>query len=70
MSQLKSGRYTFHVVDQSKTSGFAVQTVKHQPTTISTAKFIGSRAITLTLAAGQWYFFTPGGVKHPFIVTK
>jgi len=70
VSFLKSGRYTIRVVDRSKNAGFAVQTVKHKPTTLSTAPFTGSRAVTVTLAAGQWYFLSPGGTRHPFIVTR
>jgi hypothetical protein len=67
---VKSGRYTIRVLDQSKKAGFAVQTVKHTPTTISTVPFTGSRSVTVTLAAGQWYFLSPGGTRHPFIVTR
>jgi len=67
---LKSGRYTIRIVDESKKAGFAVQTVKHLPTTLSTAPFTGSRSVTVTLAAGQWYFLSPGGTRHPFIVTR
>jgi hypothetical protein len=70
VSIIKSGRYTFRIVDRSKKAGFAVQTVKHTPTTLSTPKFTGARSVTVTLAAGQWYFLTPGGTRHPFIVTK
>jgi hypothetical protein len=69
VSIIKSGRYTFRIVDQSKRAGFAVQTLKHTPTTLSTPTFTGSRSVTVTLAAGQWYFLTPGGTRHPFIVT-
>ena len=70
VSFLRSGRYTIRVVDRSKLAGFAVQTVKHTPRTLSTAPFTGSRSVTVTLAAGQWYFLSPGGARHPFIVTR
>jgi hypothetical protein len=70
VSFLKSGRYTIRIVDQSKAAGFAVQTVKHTPKTLSTAPFTGSHSVTVTLAAGQWYFLSPGGTRHPFIVTR
>jgi hypothetical protein len=70
VSFVKSGRYTIRVVDRSNKAGFVVQTVKHTPTTISTVPFTGSRSVTVTLAAGQWYFLSPGGTRHPFIVTR
>ena len=70
VSSLKSGRYTFRVTDGSSKAGFAVQLVKRTPTTVSTAKFTGTRAVTVNLTPGQWYFSTPGGTRHPFYVTR
>ena len=70
VSSLKSGRYTFRVADGSSKAGFVVQLVKSPPTTVSTAKFTGTRAVTVNLTPGQWYFSTPGGTRHPFYVTR
>ena len=47
-----------------------VQLVKGPPTTLSTPKFTGTRSVTLTLAPRAVVFFTPGGAKHFFVVTK
>ena len=70
VSSLKSGRYTFRVADSSSKAGFVVQLVKREPTTVSTPKFTGTRAVTVNLTPGQWFFSTPGGTRHPFIVTR
>jgi hypothetical protein len=70
VSSIKAGRYTLHIVDAAKTAGFALQTVKSRPKTLSSPAFTGTRAVTIPLTAGQWYFFTPGGIKHPFIVAR
>jgi hypothetical protein len=70
VSSLKSGRYTFRVADSSSKAGFVVQLVKSEPTTVSSAKFTGTRAVTVNLTPGQWFFSTPGGTRHPFIVTR
>jgi hypothetical protein len=70
VTSLESGRYTFRVVDGSTTAGFALQALKRPPTTLSTARFTGSRTVTVALSAGQWFFFTPSGDRHPFVVTR
>ena len=69
VSSLKSGRYTVKVVDGSKQAGFAFKSLRGSPTTVSTVKTTGARTVSLRLTPGQWYFFTPGGTRHPFIVT-
>jgi hypothetical protein len=69
VSSIKSGRYTIKIVDGSGKAGFVLKSLRGSPTTISTVKNTGARTISLRLTPGQWYFFTPGGTRHPFIVT-
>lgn len=69
VSTLKSGRYSVRVVDQSAAAGFAVQTLKKSPTTLTARAFTGTRIVTLALRPGQWFFLTPGGTRHAFVVT-
>jgi hypothetical protein len=37
---------------------------------VSAVRFTGTKSVTVPLAAGQWFYFTPGGAKHPFVVTR
>jgi len=70
ISSLKAGRYTFRIVDDSQSAGLTVQPVKGAAKTLATARFTGRKSVTVPLAAGQWFFSTPGGAKHPFVVTR
>lgn len=68
VTSLKAGRYAFSVDDQSTTSGFRIQATNGNAVTITTAGYIGWQEATLTLHAGRWSFFTPGGAKTVFLV--
>jgi len=70
VSSLKFGRYAIEVVDGSASAGFAVQQVKSSATLVSTAKYKGTRTVTVNLTPGQWFFYTPTGAHHPFLVTR
>jgi hypothetical protein len=65
---LKAGRYTFSVDDESHTAGFMLQSLRGKPKAITSASFVGSHDVTVTLAQGRWFFFAPGGRKSAFIV--
>jgi hypothetical protein len=67
---LKSGRYTFRIVDDSHKAGFTVQLLKHSAKALSTKQFTGSRSETVSLPKGQWIFYTPSGIRHYFVVIK
>jgi hypothetical protein len=69
VSTLKSGRYTVEVLDGSSRAGFVLQPLKGPATTVTTVRFTGARSMSLRLSPGQWYFSTPGGTRHPFVVT-
>jgi hypothetical protein len=71
VTNLKSGRYTFQVTDGSKTAGFNVQAIGVSPVTVTTSPFTGKRSRTITMKAGQWFFYpTFVGKKTYFIVTR
>jgi hypothetical protein len=68
VSSLKTGRYTFSVDDESKTAGFTVKSLRGKAVNVTTAVFVGSHAVTLTLAQGRWYFYWGSGKKTAFFV--
>jgi hypothetical protein len=70
VTSLKAGRYTVSVVDRSRTGGFVLQEIRKPSTTIAGVPFVGKRTTTVTLRAGQWFFYpTFVGSKTYFIVT-
>jgi hypothetical protein len=70
VKSLKTGRYTFSVDDESKTSGFNVQVLRGRAQAITSPAFVGSRDVTLRLKPGRWFFFTPGRAKATFFVVS
>ena len=68
VATLKSGRYTFFVDDESKARGFSVQQLHRQAVTITTPTFKGTHDVTISLKPGQWFFYSPGAKKSPFVV--
>jgi len=65
---LKTGRYTFSVSDKSAKAGFSIQSLTGKPITITSASFVGTHSVTVTLVVGHWSFFSPGGTKTVFFV--
>ncbi len=70
VSTLKAGLYTFTVVDESAKNSFAIQKLKAQPVTLTRSGYKGTHVATIDLKAGQWWFFSPPGTKHYFIVNR
>lgn len=70
VATLKTGLYTFTVVDSSAKSGFAIQRLKAGATTLTGVGYKGTHVASITLKAGQWTFFSPGGHKNYFIVSS
>ena len=68
VTSLKSGRYAFTVGDHSKTRGFSIKSLHGKAIPLTTSAFTGARKVTVGLAAGRWYFFSPGGVQSQFFV--
>ena len=68
VNTLKTGLYTFTVVDKSAKSGFAIQKLKGSVLTLTGVAYKGTHVATINLKAGQWTFFSPGGKKSYFIV--
>ena len=67
---LKAGRWTFAVHDVSKTAGFVVRGLHQKPVTVTNGSFVGWRELTLTLDAGRWSFYSPGGKESSFKVAR
>jgi hypothetical protein len=69
VTSLTAGRYTVKVTDDSRKAGFNIQEVKNNAVTVTTGAFMGKRSKTLSLKAGQWFFYpTFVGKKTYFIV--
>jgi hypothetical protein len=68
VSTLKQGRYTIDVDDESTTSGFTIQRSRNAAVAVTTAKFKGEHAVTISMKAGQWFFYSASGKKSYFIV--
>ena len=70
IASLKTGRYTFSVDDESKTTGFTVKSLRGKAVNVTTASFVGSHSMTLTLAQGRWYFYWGSGKRTTFFVAS
>lgn len=70
VSTLKTGLYTFTVVDKSAKSGFAIQKLKASAIDLTGVAYKGTHVRTIDLKAGQWWFFSPSGKKNYFIVNR
>ena len=68
MASLKSGRYKIAVDDETSKSAFKVQRLKKQPVTVTGRAFVGKHTVTVTLDAGQWWFFSGAGKKKTYFV--
>ena len=70
VASLRSGRYKIAVDDKTSKSAFEVQRLKRQPVTLTGHAFVGKHTVTVTLDAGQWWFFSGAGKKTYFVVVK
>jgi hypothetical protein len=71
VAELLQGRYKIEVADSSNKGGFTIQKTGRPSTTVTGVSFVGKRAATLELTAGQWFFYaTFVGHKTYFIVEK
>jgi len=68
VSSLKAGRYRISVLDETSKRGFSIQKLGKAGTTVTSVKLVGKNAVTLTLRAGQWFYYSPGQKKTGFIV--
>jgi hypothetical protein len=68
VSELRSGRYSITVLDETSRSGFKLQRRGKAATTVSTKAFLGRRTVTVALARGQWMFYSSPSAKHYFVV--
>jgi hypothetical protein len=69
VSFLKAGRYTVKVADGAGTRGFTLQKVGQHAISLSGLRFVGQKTVTVTLARGQWVFYSMPATKTYFIVT-
>jgi hypothetical protein len=61
VSRLKSGRYRITVVDAAPSLGALMRASGRAPITLSGSAFVGTRTLTVALAAGQWTLSTSTG---------
>jgi hypothetical protein len=57
VSQLKPGRYTLSIDDESARAGFVLQEQGHLAVHLTSAAFTGRHTLELTLAAGRWFYY-------------
>jgi hypothetical protein len=71
VSKLKSGRYTFTIVDRDPTNGVKLNSVKTKRTStaLSGSAFVGEKKTTVSLSAGRWTVSVPGGKVFTLIVS-
>ncbi len=65
VKKLPVGRYRVSVVDKSSTSGFTLVRGSHV-VTVTAGKFVGTRALTVSLTSGLWSLETRAGAKPSF----
>jgi hypothetical protein len=70
VKNLKTGNWSFSVDDESSKAGFSVQVLNGAPKGLTTAAYVGSKDVTVTLKPGRWSFFSPSGKKTTFFVTS
>ncbi|HWE82984.1 MAG TPA: hypothetical protein VG265_15130 [Gaiellaceae bacterium] len=51
---LKAGRYRLRVTDSSPSDGFMLGKTAHAAQTLTAARYVGTRSISITLTAGKW----------------
>jgi hypothetical protein len=69
VSSLKSGRYRLAVLDETAKSAFTLHKLGRQPVKVTGLPFVGRQTVTLTLAPGQWMFYSTPAKKSYFVVT-
>jgi len=69
IGSLSAGRYTIIVTDHSKKRGFVLKHIHQATAAVTTGVFVGRRSLTLTLAPGEWFFYSTSSTKKSnFIV--
>jgi len=70
VTSLKEGRYTVAIVDGSKALGFALRGFRGAPITITSAAFVGRKALTVALKPGRWFAYSSRSKTIAFSVTS
>jgi hypothetical protein len=70
VSSLKSGRYRIVVLDETSTSSFNLNKLGRKPVKVTGRPFVGRQTATLTLAPGQWMFYSTPAKKKYFVVVR
>ena len=71
VTQLKAGRYKISVTDKAPSGSFTIQKIRAPAHTLTGSRFVGRHTTTVTLSAGQWFYYPSfTGKKTYFIVTS
>jgi hypothetical protein len=57
VARLEPGRYTIRVTDKTKRNGFILQESGRPSKSLTTAPFVGVKSVTVSMPAGQWFFY-------------
>jgi hypothetical protein len=69
VTSLRAGRYKITVLDETSKSGFLIQKLGKNATTVTSKPFLGRNSILITFNAGKWFYFSPAAKKTGFTVT-
>jgi hypothetical protein len=67
---LKSGRYRFHIIDQSKRDSFTLQPVKGKAKDLTAVEFTGPHTVYVTLQPGRWMYYSDAKKAVYFLVSS
>jgi hypothetical protein len=68
VGELTAGKYTFSIVDHSKTGGFLVQEPPKAAKTLTSSGFVGSRKVSVELTTGQAIFYPTFVAKKEYFI--
>jgi hypothetical protein len=57
------------VLDETGRTGFLIQRLGKHAVKVTGPAFLGRHTVTLTLNAGQWFFYSSPGKKSYFVVS-
>jgi hypothetical protein len=71
VATLVAGKYTVSILDRSKKTSFILQELNQPAQTLTPASFTGKRSVSITMKAGQWFYYpTFVGAKSYFVVVS
>lgn len=71
IKSLPAGKYRFTILDKDSKGGFSILGPKStKVSALTSARYVGRKAVTLNLTAGRWVFYSNVGKQTTFMVTS